>query len=100
MQLAGGLLYRYQVNPRVGLRGNFMYGNVKGEDSQSTSNLFKNRNLDFTSSILELAGFYLGLWVLNFKAQRPMSFGLAWLQAYRVCTIFSATLSFTREKLL
>ncbi len=56
MQLAGGLLYRYQVNPRVGLRGNFMYGNVKGEDSQSTSQLFKNRNLDFTSSIFEIAG--------------------------------------------
>ena len=54
MQLAGGLLYRYQVNPRVGLRGNFMYGNVKGDDSQSTSDLFKNRNLNFTSSIFEL----------------------------------------------
>lgn len=55
-KLAAGIIYRFNLNPRVSLRGNFIYGNVKGDDSQSKSDLYKNRNLNFTSSIFELAG--------------------------------------------
>lgn len=54
-KLAGGLIYRFNVNPRLSLRGNFIYGNVKGDDAQSNSELYKNRNLNFSSSILEAA---------------------------------------------
>lgn len=55
-QLAGGLIYRFNINSRLSLRGNFIYGNVKGDDATSKSDLLKNRNLNFTSSIYELAG--------------------------------------------
>ena len=55
-QLAGGLLYRFNLNSRLSLRGNFIYGNIKGDDADSKSDLLKNRNLNFTSSIFELSG--------------------------------------------
>ena len=55
-QLAGGLLYRFNVNPRISLRFNLLYGNVKADDSESSNDLLRNRNLNFSSSVLELAG--------------------------------------------
>lgn len=55
-KLAGGLLYRFNIHSRLALRGNLLYGTVKGDDSQSKIDLNKNRNLNFTSSIFELAG--------------------------------------------
>ena len=55
-QLAGGLMYRFNIHSRLSFRGNFIYGNIKGDDYQSTSKLLKNRNLNFSSSIIELAG--------------------------------------------
>jgi hypothetical protein len=55
-QLAGGLLYRFNINSRISLRGNILYGNVKADDSQSSIALLKNRNLNFSSSIFEVAG--------------------------------------------
>ena len=55
-QLAGGLMYRFNIHSRLSFRGNFICGNVMGDDSQSSSNLLKNRNLSFNSSIVELAG--------------------------------------------
>ena len=55
-QLAGGLMYRFNIHSRLSFRGNFIYGNIKGDDSKSSSSLLKNRNLNFNSSIVELAG--------------------------------------------
>jgi hypothetical protein len=55
-QIAGGFLYRFNIHSRLSLRGNFIYGNVKGDDANSRSDLLKNRNLNFFSSIFELAG--------------------------------------------
>ena len=54
-ELAGGLIYRYSINSRISLRGNFIYGNLKGDDASAKSDLLKNRNLNFTSTIYELA---------------------------------------------
>lgn len=55
-QLAGGLVYRFNINSRIALRGNLIYGNLKGDDASAKSELLKNRNLNFTSTIYELAG--------------------------------------------
>ncbi len=52
--LAGGLLYRYNVNPRMAVRVNFTYGKVSADDAQSTEPLNRNRNLNFFSDIFEL----------------------------------------------
>jgi len=54
-QLAGGIMYRFNIHSRLSFRGNLIYGNIKGDDSQSSSDLLKNRNLNFNSSIVELA---------------------------------------------
>ncbi len=54
-QLAGGIMYRFNIHSRLSVRGNLIYGNIEGDDSQSSSILLKNRNLNFNSSIIELA---------------------------------------------
>lgn len=55
-QFSGGLLYRYNIHSRLSVRANLIYGNVKANDAQSKSMVLKNRNLNFSSSIFELAG--------------------------------------------
>lgn len=52
--LAGGLLFRYNVNPRMAVRVNFTYGKVSADDALSTEELNKERNLNFYSNIFEL----------------------------------------------
>ena len=52
--LAGGLLYRYNVNPRLSVRVNFTYGKVSADDALSTEALNRERNLSFHSDIWEL----------------------------------------------
>lgn len=54
--LAGGVLYRFNVHPRMTVRGNFLYGQLSGDDSQSQSEAQIERNLNFSTSIWELAG--------------------------------------------
>lgn len=54
--LAGGVVYRYNVHSRLSLRANFTYGKVEGYDSESKEELYVDRNLSFTSTIFELAG--------------------------------------------
>ena len=56
MQLAAGLVYRYNVHSRMSVRGNFFYGTVKGADSDASRSILVNRNLSFESKIYELAG--------------------------------------------
>ena len=53
--LAGGLLYRYNVNPRMSVRANFTYGKLSADDARSTEMLNQQRNLNFHSDIFELA---------------------------------------------
>lgn len=55
MDFAGGVLYRFNVNPRFSLRFNLFYGNVNGDDSKSPYAYQQNRNLHFKSPITELA---------------------------------------------
>lgn len=52
--LAGGLLYRKNINKRIALRLHVSYGMVTGADSMSTVAADKNRNLSFRSRIFEM----------------------------------------------
>lgn len=51
---AGGILYRYNMNPRMAIRVNATYGRVSASDAQSTEVLNKARNLSFFSDIYEV----------------------------------------------
>jgi hypothetical protein len=55
-QLAGGIIYKYNMNPRISLRANVFYGSVKADDADSKTEVLRNRNLNFQSTILEFAG--------------------------------------------
>lgn len=55
-QLAAGLVYRYNIHSRLSFRANFNYGKVRAFDSDAKQAILVNRNLNFESNILELAG--------------------------------------------
>jgi hypothetical protein len=55
-QLAGGLIFRYNVHSRVAVRGTFTYMSVKADDLDSQEALQQERSLNFKSQIWELAG--------------------------------------------
>lgn len=52
-QLAGGLIYRYNINPRWAFKANIIFANVRASD-YSTNNKYE-RNLSFKSPITEIA---------------------------------------------
>lgn len=52
---AGGLLFRYNVNPRLAFRGNVLFGSIEGHDSYSSDAAQKQRNLSFKSNIDEIS---------------------------------------------
>lgn len=54
--IAGGLIYKYNFNSRVSLRGGISYGRVSAADSLSSNNFQLGRNLSFKSSIWDLSG--------------------------------------------
>lgn len=51
--LAGQILYRYNINARLAYRLNFTYGKIEGYDSQQSNEFYKNRNLSFQSDLYE-----------------------------------------------
>ena len=57
--LALGIIAKHNINPRFALRGLVAYGTVSANDAQSPSKyngVYKNRNLSFSSTILEVGG--------------------------------------------
>lgn len=54
-QPAGGVLYRYNFNPRFDIKANLLFGQVRGDDSQSGIPAAVTRNLTFKSPITEFA---------------------------------------------
>jgi|694.fasta_scaffold32791_3 hypothetical protein len=50
---AAGIIYRYNVNPRLALRGSVFGGHIKGDDSKSRHAFDQNRNLSFRSPVVE-----------------------------------------------
>jgi hypothetical protein len=52
--LAGGLIFRYNLHSRVAVRANLLYGKVNGSDSDNKNEaVLLERNLNFSSTIYE-----------------------------------------------
>ena len=51
--LAGGIVYRYNVHSRLSVRANFIYGELEGSDALSDNAYRQNRNLSFNTDIYE-----------------------------------------------
>lgn len=52
---AGGVVFRYTLNPRFAVRANGFFGNVQADDALSTSAAQRQRNLNFKSKINEFS---------------------------------------------
>ena len=50
-----GLVYKYNLNPRIALRGTYTYMNISGDDTLSNNSFRSDRGLSFSNSIHELA---------------------------------------------
>jgi len=51
----GGIIYKWNMNPRIAFRGTFTYAQIGADDSKATNQARLNRGLRFTNSIKELA---------------------------------------------
>lgn len=54
-KLAGGLIYKYNLNPRIALRGTYTYIPVSGDDLDAENTFRKNRRFRFNNNIHEFA---------------------------------------------
>jgi len=78
--LAGGLLFRFNIHSRLAWRTNFTYCFVEGYDSESNRDLLVNRNLSFQSKLYEL-GTGLEFTYLPFEMGHDRYKGTAYLLA-------------------
>lgn len=53
--VAGGIIYKYNLNPRIALRGTFTYAEISSDDADAKNSGRKQRGLNFTNNIKELA---------------------------------------------
>ncbi len=53
--MGGGVIVKYNLNPRIALRFNFTYIQVNGKDSASPNAFRKQRNIDFVNNVSEFA---------------------------------------------
>ena len=53
--LMGGVIYKWNMNPRIALRGTFTLTNISSDDANATNKARFNRGMRFTNSIKELA---------------------------------------------
>jgi len=51
----GGVIYKWNMNPRVALRGTFTYAKISSNDNDATNIARYNRGIGFNNSIKELA---------------------------------------------
>ncbi|TYQ00282.1 outer membrane protein with beta-barrel domain [Tenacibaculum adriaticum] len=54
-EVGGGLIYKYNLNPRIALRGTFTYIPISGNDTKASSPYRKQRGYSFTNTIHEFA---------------------------------------------
>ncbi len=52
---AGGLILKYNVNPRIALRFNFMHIGLKGDDKRSDNSFREQRNVNFSNGLAEIS---------------------------------------------
>ncbi len=53
--IMGGVIYKWNLNPRIAFRGTFTYAQLSSDDADATNNARYNRGMRFTNSIKELA---------------------------------------------
>lgn len=53
--VAGGLIYKYNYNPRMAFRGMYSYLPVKGDDAKASNPFRQQRGISFTNTIHEFA---------------------------------------------
>ncbi|UMB53508.1 DUF6089 family protein [Lutibacter sp. A64] len=53
--LMGGLIYKWNKNPRLSFRGTFTFAQIEADDKNSSNLARYNRGIKFTNSIKELA---------------------------------------------
>lgn len=53
---AGGIIYRYNFNPRYSFKGNIIYGELFADDAQAKQDYQIKRNLSFISPLMEVSG--------------------------------------------
>jgi len=51
----GGVIYKWNMNPRIALRGTFTYAQISSNDKDATNIARYNRGIGFNNSIKELA---------------------------------------------
>jgi hypothetical protein len=51
----GGIIYKWNMNPRIAIRGTFTYAQISSNDSDATNSARKLRGIGFKNSIKELA---------------------------------------------
>ena len=54
-KIAGGLVYKFNINPRIAIRGNYTYLPTYGDDTKSDNSFRKTRAKSFSNSINEFA---------------------------------------------
>ena len=54
-RFGASLIYKYNLNPRIALRGNLSLIPLFGNDAESNNQIRKNRNFNFKNSLKELA---------------------------------------------
>lgn len=54
-KLGGGIIYKYNLNPRIALRGTYSYLPIEADDADATNDIRKNRGFNFKNVINELA---------------------------------------------
>lgn len=56
VNLAAGIMLRYNPNHNFSLRGSVFYGTINGDDANHTDEDVRNRNLNFNSPLFEFSG--------------------------------------------
>ncbi|MDX8554567.1 DUF6089 family protein [Tenacibaculum sp. 1B UA] len=54
-EFSGGLVYKYNLNPRIALRGTYTYIPVSGNDKDADNTFRQNRGTSFSNTIHEFA---------------------------------------------
>ena len=54
-EFSGGLVYKYNLNPRIAIRGTFSYFFLSGNDANSENTIRQQRGFSFKNSINEFA---------------------------------------------
>ena len=53
--IMGGVIYKWNMNPRIALRGTFTLAQISSDDADATNKVRYNRGMRFTNSIKEIA---------------------------------------------